>query len=188
MHRTQGVEEVSMQSPRQLKSDSLAGYQRNPAISIRVRSRLFGLAALAFFMALVAVRGAAQVTPQPLNNPPPAQHSILLPEANRLPDANDQMEMRDQANKSKDYTAANAERRKQIADDTAKLLKLAADLKAEVDKTSKDTLSLGVIRKADEIERLAHSVKEKMKLSVGGLGPAIEEAAQGRIRCAPEIR
>jgi hypothetical protein len=37
-----------------------------------------------------------------------------------------------------------------------------------VDKTSKDTLSLGVIRKAEEIERLAHAVKEKMKLTMGG--------------------
>jgi len=36
-----------------------------------------------------------------------------------------------------------------------------------VDKTTKDTLSLAVIRKADEIERLAHGVKEKMKLTVG---------------------
>jgi len=67
----------------------------------------------------------------------------------------------------RNFDAANAERRKQIADDSAKLLKLATDLKAEVDKTSKDTLSLNVIRKADEIERLAHSVKEKMKLTVG---------------------
>jgi hypothetical protein len=29
-------------------------------------------------------------------------------------------------------------------------------------------LSLNVIRKADEIEKLAHDVKEKMKLTVGG--------------------
>jgi len=70
--------------------------------------------------------------------------------------------------KQLNYAAANAERKKQIAEDSAKLLKLATDLKAEVDKTSKDTLSLNVIRKADEIERLAHSVKEKMKLTVGG--------------------
>ena len=41
-------------------------------------------------------------------------------------------------------------------------------LKAEVDKTNKDMLSLNVIRKADEIEKLAHNVKEKMKLTVGG--------------------
>jgi len=61
--------------------------------------------------------------------------------------------------------AANAERRKQLAEDSARLVKLATDLKAEVDKTTKDTLSLSVIRKADEIEKLAHSVKEKMKLT-----------------------
>ena len=60
------------------------------------------------------------------------------------------------------------ERKRQIADDSARLLKLASDLKAEVDKTSKDTLSLGVIRKAEEIEKLAHSVKEKMKLAMNG--------------------
>jgi hypothetical protein len=61
--------------------------------------------------------------------------------------------------------AANVERRKQIADDSARLLKMATELKAEVDKTTKDTLSLSVIRKADEIEKLAHAVKEKMKLA-----------------------
>jgi hypothetical protein len=32
-----------------------------------------------------------------------------------------------------------------------------------VDKTSESTLSLNVIKKAEEIERLAHSVKDKMK-------------------------
>jgi hypothetical protein len=63
--------------------------------------------------------------------------------------------------------ALDAERKKQIAEDSAKLLKLATELKAEVDKTTKDTLSMGVIRKADEIEKLAHSVKEKMKLAAG---------------------
>ena len=43
------------------------------------------------------------------------------------------------------------------------LLAMAVDLKAEVDKTSKDTLSINVIRKAEAIERLAKSVKEKIK-------------------------
>jgi hypothetical protein len=91
----------------------------------------------------------------------------LLPEANRPLDANQQMELREQQAKKQDFAAANLERKKQISDDTAKLLKLATDLKSEVDKTTKDTLSLGVIRKADEIEKLAHNVKEKMKLTVG---------------------
>ena len=61
--------------------------------------------------------------------------------------------------------AADTERRRQIADESARLLKLATDLKAEVDKTTKDTLSLEVIRKADAIERFAHDVKEKKKLA-----------------------
>jgi len=91
-----------------------------------------------------------------------------MPEANRLPDANDQMVMREQQSKKSNFQAANVERKKQIADDSARLLKLASDLKTEVDKTSKDTLSLGVIRKAEEIEKLAHSVKEKMKLTMNG--------------------
>jgi len=69
--------------------------------------------------------------------------------------------------KTQQYAAANIERKKQIADDSAKILKLATELKSEVDNTSKDTLSLSVIRKADEIEKLAHGVKVKMKLSEG---------------------
>ena len=40
---------------------------------------------------------------------------------------------------------------------------LATDLKAQVDKSTKDTLSVDVIKKAEEIEKLAHSVKERMK-------------------------
>lgn len=57
----------------------------------------------------------------------------------------------------------NVERQKQLVADTQKLLSLANELKTDVDKSSKDTLSLDVIRKADEIEKLAHTVKEKMR-------------------------
>jgi hypothetical protein len=57
----------------------------------------------------------------------------------------------------------NADRQKQLVADAQKLLSLANELKADVDKSTKDTLSLDVVRKADEIEKLAHNVKEKMK-------------------------
>jgi len=50
---------------------------------------------------------------------------------------------------------------KQIYDETANLLKLANTLKAEVDKAGADTLSLTVIRRADDIEKLAHSMRAK---------------------------
>ncbi len=58
---------------------------------------------------------------------------------------------------------ANKERQKKLVEETAKLLELANELKAAVDKSNKDTLSLDVVRKADEIEKLAHSVKVGMK-------------------------
>lgn len=59
--------------------------------------------------------------------------------------------------------ARTTERQKKLVADTNKLLELATELKTEVDKTNKDVLSLDVIKKADEIEKLAHSVKERMK-------------------------
>jgi hypothetical protein len=123
---------------------------------------------LACLAAMAALAGSANPGQQTANRDPDKPY--LLPEANRLPDANQQMEMREQQEQTKpgDFAAANVERKKQISDDSAQLLKLATELKTEVDKTTKDTLSLGVIRKADEIERLAHSVKEKMKLTAGG--------------------
>lgn len=59
--------------------------------------------------------------------------------------------------------AMMSDRQRRIIDDTTRLLKLAGELKDDVDKTSKDTMSLDVIRKADEIEKLAHDVKQRMK-------------------------
>ncbi len=57
----------------------------------------------------------------------------------------------------------NLQRQENIKKDTEKLLELATELKQYVDKTDENTLSLDVIKKADEIEKLAKSVKEKMK-------------------------
>jgi len=54
-----------------------------------------------------------------------------------------------------------AERKRQIAADSAALLRMAIDLKSEVDKTTKETLSIPVIRKAGEIEKLARTVKDR---------------------------
>ena len=59
----------------------------------------------------------------------------------------------------------NEHRQDQIKHDTDELLKLATELKEQVDKTNEHMLSLDVIRKAEQIEKLAKSVKEKMKVS-----------------------
>ena len=57
----------------------------------------------------------------------------------------------------------NVLRQKEIVDDTDQLLDLAKQLKDAVDKSSKDELSLSVVDTAAEIEKLARSVKEKMR-------------------------
>ncbi len=56
--------------------------------------------------------------------------------------------------------------RKRYADlkrETDRLLQLATELKVQVDKAGEHTLSLEVIRKTDEIEKLARSVRARMK-------------------------
>lgn len=58
---------------------------------------------------------------------------------------------------------ANEDRQKALKNDTDKLVKLTAELKDYVDKSNENVLSLDVVKKAEEIEKLAHSVKEKMK-------------------------
>ncbi len=65
----------------------------------------------------------------------------------------------------------NKERHERLKSDTDKLLVLATELKQYVDRTNENTLSLDVLKKAEEIEKLARSVREKMKQD---LSPAME--------------
>jgi len=58
---------------------------------------------------------------------------------------------------------ANEQRQAELKRDTERLLKLSTELKEYVDKTNEHVLSLEVLKKAEEIEKLAHSVKTKMK-------------------------
>ncbi len=102
----------------------------------------------------------------PVLQPQPS-HTVLRPEANRLPDANGVMAMREQQTKKRNFDVANAERKRQLNEDSALLLKLARELNVEIEKTSRDTLTVSEIRKIDDIERLAHNVEQKMKLIVG---------------------
>jgi hypothetical protein len=78
-------------------------------------------------------------------------------------DTNDPDPLNDPNRLAQQEKARSSERQKRLVADTDKLLALATDLKQQVDKTNKDILSVDVIKKADEIEKLAHSVKERMK-------------------------
>jgi hypothetical protein len=61
--------------------------------------------------------------------------------------------------------AQNAYWQKQLTQDTAKLLGLAKQLEEEVDKSNGRTLSVDVIKKATEIDKLAKSVKSAASLA-----------------------
>jgi hypothetical protein len=78
---------------------------------------------------------------------------------------------------------ANKKRQQDIREETDKLFQLATDLKAAVDKTNENLLSLDVVRKAEEVEKLAKKVKEKMKDAIGP--PSKEDPLQRRIPTGP---
>jgi len=58
---------------------------------------------------------------------------------------------------------ANEQRHADLKRDADKLLQLSTELKDFVDKSNENVLSVDVVRKAEEIEKLAHSVKTKMR-------------------------
>jgi hypothetical protein len=57
----------------------------------------------------------------------------------------------------------NSERQKRLVADTNRLLALIADLKRQIEQAGKDGQPVDVTKKAEEIEKLAKSVKDRMK-------------------------
>jgi hypothetical protein len=60
-------------------------------------------------------------------------------------------------------TPEQVKEQRKFEKDTARLLQLVQDLKVEVERAGGNTLSLAALRKADEIQKLAKALKEKMK-------------------------
>jgi hypothetical protein len=97
----------------------------------------------------IPVAATAQSTRQ--SSPPSDVNGPIEPDEARSRLAHD-MEKK----AAKDRVAA-------LKTDTDKLLKLSIELKSYVDKSDENVLSLDVVKKAEEIEKLAKSVKDKMK-------------------------
>jgi|SRR5579859_2046045 len=85
---------------------------------------------------------------------------------NQRPDANRLLEMNARRATLQRFTAANMERKRQIADDSARLLRLASELNAELRRAENEGLPRTATAKVETIEKLAHAVEEKMKLTV----------------------
>ena len=65
----------------------------------------------------------------------------------------------------KQAEARNKDRQSSLKKDTDQLLQLATELKQSVDKTNEHMLSLDVIKKTEAVEKLAKSIRDKMKAS-----------------------
>jgi len=122
-----------------------------------VRFKGFALSVLPLLLPCVfsiaaLTQDASQATPQ---NP------VQIPRLGANPD-----DREDEAHAKLEKDMArklNHERQVQLQRDTESLLKLATELKKYVDKSNENMLSLDVVKKAEEIEKLARSVKDKMK-------------------------
>ncbi len=101
---------------------------------------------------------AQQGVPSGMPNQPNAPNGVPSADRHRSDESPFSAEQRERLEKGR-----QTERQRRMIADTDRLLALATQLKAEMDKTTKDTLSIDVIKKAEEIEKLAKSVKERMK-------------------------
>jgi hypothetical protein len=113
----------------------------------------FKLVVWILFLCVFARLGRAQkITPAP---PPPT-----LPNGSAPMGDGDDARARIASEMAK---KAAKERVAALKKDTDTLLRLSVELKQSVDKSDENVLSLDVIKKAEEIEKLARSVKDKMK-------------------------
>jgi hypothetical protein len=120
--------------------------------SRQLRGRLLRAAALAACVGLAtpAIAPALQYT---------------LPDPGRVPMGNRPMGAADRRANTERLKRLSADRQKQLTRDGERLLVLVSDLKAEVDSESSDTMSATEAKKADQIEKLAHGIQEKMTMS-----------------------
>jgi hypothetical protein len=124
--------------------------KRKSAYLLRTRALWLCSIAGVFAIAMAARPGLQQSFAQSQSSPA---------EASSSPASSAQAPAPEQQAKQEIKLDATAGQKHQIAEDCANLLKLANSLKAEVDKTTKDELSVTVVRQAGEIEQLAHKMR-----------------------------
>lgn len=121
--------------------------------------RRFGVRYLVCAGLFLMLAAAAQTT-----SPWPQRHSSQLPSDPEMDPS--QQNGQYSIDVEKRFRALNAERQKSLVSDANKLLKLAKELEAETGGPNSEAPGPDQLRKVAEIEKLAHSVKEKMSTSV----------------------
>jgi hypothetical protein len=131
-----------------------------------VQTKLFAIGIIFYWVLPFSAIGAQSTTPPP--SPPPAI-AAATPRPAQTPDPQFGQERNaqpdpDEVKREKEMEKArNKERHASLKKDTDKLLELATQLKESVDASSENKLSLEVIRKTEEVEKLAKKVRDKMK-------------------------
>jgi hypothetical protein len=120
-----------------------------------VRTRIASIAALLLALILAGNALIAQ-TRRPAPMPLPTDPQFSKQRNSELTEAEERMERQREKQ-------MNQQRHASLKEDTDKLLELATELKKHVDESNENLLSLEVVKKAEEIEKLAKKVKDKMK-------------------------
>jgi hypothetical protein len=120
--------------------------------------RLVMLKANSIALLVLTLVGAANLVPaQQIHLPPAVSQSQGM---GKPPVTNGSDIQKQQA------LAANQQRQVEIRRDTDKMFQLSSELKDYLDKTGQGVMSVDAIKKAEQIEKLAHGVKSKMKQSL----------------------
>jgi hypothetical protein len=128
----------------------------------------------AFALALVlTLSGGSKNTSYGLQNYPTPQNTIPAPpgptgQTERAVPPTPRLEDNDPLLTDRQLYALNVLRQKSLVSDTNKLLKLATELNAEIQRTNPSSLTPVQLRKVAEIEKLAHKVKEEMSVPLQG--------------------
>ena len=120
--------------------------------------RLFASVILLFSL-MFAQSVAAQQSPCDQQTPVSAENPRGFPPLN----GNSRPDPITLEQQHKQAESRNKERQSSLKKDTDQLLQLATELKQSVDKTNEHVLSLDVIKKTEAVEKLAKSIREKMR-------------------------
>ncbi len=135
-------------------------HRDDPAETSATR-RISRSALIGGFILCLATGVAATQKGNPTMPPLSPSDQMKMQDGSPPKDKNDDPFLRSSAEKQ--AKLRNEERQKRLVSDSDKLLALATQLHDDVSKTNKDILSVEVVRRAEEIEKLARSVKERMK-------------------------
>jgi hypothetical protein len=149
-------------------------------VSLGRRSVMCLALLLSFSSPLILAQSSDQTGPGQLSNNP-----LRLERKDAQPTADEPAI--DPALEQRQLLELNAKLHKEIVSDTDKLLKMVTDLNAEIGSADPASLTPEQLRKVAAIEKLAHSLKDKMKSPIKA-PPAVFDPAAKPLHNYPEGR